>query len=67
MKTPTAQQIRAARQESELTQEQAAGLVYKTERQWQNYEGGVLLIPPGTWELFNLKRRMPALPREGGE
>ena len=56
---PKPAQVRAAREAVQLTQEQAAAVVYLTARGWQNYEqdGGVnqRAMPAALFELFLLK------------
>lgn len=47
--------VKQARTEANLTQRQAAELIYCTERQWRNYEIGVTNMPRGLWELFCIK------------
>lgn len=51
----TTEIVRQARTEANLTQRQAAELIYCTERQWRNYEIGVTNMPRGLWELFCIK------------
>lgn len=55
MKTPTPQQIKQARTDAGLTQQQAADLVRVTKRAWQYYEAGQRTMSAAVWELFNLK------------
>lgn len=49
--------VKQARTEANLTQRQAAELIYCTERQWRNYEIGVTNMPRGLWELFCIKTK----------
>jgi len=51
----TTEIVRQARTDANLTQRQAAELIYCTERQWRNYEIGVTNMPRGLWELFCIK------------
>ncbi|MDN3368276.1 helix-turn-helix domain-containing protein [Ralstonia pseudosolanacearum] len=53
--SPSAEQIRAAREAAVLTQSQAAALIYRTARNWQQWEGGERRMDPALWELFELK------------
>lgn len=53
--SPTADEIRAARDRAGLTQAQAAQLVHALERSWQHWEGGKHAMPPAAWELFKIK------------
>lgn len=57
---PTPAQVRRAREEAGLTQEQAAALVYASWRTWQNWETDASAeehrrMHPATWELFQVK------------
>jgi putative transcriptional regulator len=52
---PSPNDIRAEREAAELTQGQAAALIYRTVRNWQQWEGGERLMDPALWELFCLK------------
>lgn len=52
---PAPAQIRAAREELDLTQAQAAGLLYRTARNWQQWELGERKMDLALWELFQLK------------
>jgi putative transcriptional regulator len=53
--TPDPEQIRAMREDAELTQSEAAAEVYVTLRTWQKWEGAERAMPAGLWELFLLK------------
>lgn len=55
--TITAETVRNARLDANLTQREAANLIYVTERQWRNYEIGVTNMPKGFWELFRIKTK----------
>jgi transcriptional regulator with XRE-family HTH domain len=50
-----AEALKAARGESGLTQAEAAGLLYTSTNNWQNWEQGRYPMPPGLYELFLLK------------
>lgn len=52
---PTPAEIRDARTNAGLTQEQAAELVYSSDRLWRYWEGGQHRMPPGLFELFLIK------------
>jgi putative transcriptional regulator len=52
---PTPGDIRAVREAAGLTQCQAAALIYRTARNWQQWEGGERRMDPALWELFRLK------------
>lgn len=52
---PTPQQIRDRRKMFGLTQTQAAGLIYRKRRNWQQWEGDERGMDPALWELFCLK------------
>lgn len=52
---PTAQALRDARQAAGLSQTQAAALLYRSLRNWQQWELGERRIDPALWELFLLK------------
>jgi hypothetical protein len=49
---PKAQTVRRVRQRAELTQEQAADLVYCRVRRWQSWEYSEAPMHPAFWELF---------------
>lgn len=52
---PSPSDIRVAREAAGLTQGQAAELIYRTVRNWQQWEGGERRMDPALWELFHLK------------
>lgn len=52
---PSPTNIRAVREAAGLTQGQAAALIYRTARNWQQWEGGERRMDPALWELFRLK------------
>ena len=60
---PCAEEIRAVRADSKLTQAEAAALVHLGHRmRWTEYETGVRNIDLARWELFLLKTNQhPAL------
>lgn len=53
MYTPA--QVRAAREEIGHTQTEAAALVYRTMRAWQDWESGARNIDPAAFELYLIK------------
>lgn len=53
--SPKAADIRAARRKANLTQAEAAVLVHALERSWRHWESGAHRMPPGLWELFQIK------------
>ena len=52
---PHPESVRAARRSAGMTQAEAGELVYRTERNWQQWEGGERAMDPALWELFILK------------
>lgn len=74
MLTPTPDNIRAVRTGAELTQAQAAAMVYLGDStRWSEYERGVLAFDAARWELFIIKvglsrayRPAPGVPVPGG-
>jgi len=55
LRQPTPQEVKAARVNAMLTQEQASALVYTTNRTWHNWESGKVAVPLASWELFLIK------------
>ena len=59
MQSPSAKQIREAREKAGLTQTQAAELIYKKLRAWQQWETesgpSARKMDPAFWELFQIK------------
>lgn len=53
--SPSPGDIRAARCRASMTQSEAAELIYRTVRNWQQWEGGERQMDPALWELFGLK------------
>lgn len=56
---PTPARIREARETAQLTQEEAAALIYSARRSWENWEGGVREMHPAMLELFLIKTGQP--------
>lgn len=53
---PSPEQIRQARQQAGLTQDQAAQLVHLgSKTRWAEYEGGARNMDQARWELFLIK------------
>lgn len=52
---PSPAEIRQARELAGLSQTIAANLIYRTLRNWQQWEGGERKMDPALWELFRLK------------
>lgn len=63
-RNPSPAEVRAAREAAGLTQAQAAGLVYASLRNWQQWEqqegANVRRMHPGLWELFQSKAQTSA-------
>jgi DNA (cytosine-5)-methyltransferase 1 len=51
----TRQQVRAAREEIGHTQTEAAALIYRTMRSWQDWESGARNVDPAAFELYLIK------------
>lgn len=54
-KSPSPQEICAARKASGCSQSEAAALVYTTTRSWQTWESGQYKMHPAIYELFLIK------------
>lgn len=54
-RTPTADEVRAAREAAQLSREDAAKLIYKSVRAWEKWELGERAMDPAFWTLFLLK------------
>jgi DNA-binding transcriptional regulator YiaG len=54
-RNPTPEEIVTARSDSNLTQTQAAEVVYCTLNAWQKWEAGERRMHPAIWELFRIK------------
>lgn len=52
---PSPEDVKDARQQTELTQEAAAESIYSTLRAWQDWESGARKMHPALFELFQLK------------
>lgn len=69
MDGPTPTQIKAARKAAGLTQTQAAALIGRPLRTWQNWEGDPALessrkMDAALWELFLIKTKASKRPRK---
>lgn len=51
---PTPTEIKTAR--GDMTQTDAASMIYTTGVRWSNYESGISRMHPAAWELFKIKR-----------
>lgn len=58
---PTAEQVAKARERVNMTQAQAAALIYKKWRSWDRYEKGLRTMDPAYWELWQIKARIALL------
>lgn len=56
--SPTPELIRKTREDCGLSTGQAAEVVYRTARNWQQWEAGERAMDPALWELFRLKMAM---------
>lgn len=54
---PTPEEIKQARKDAGLTQTQAAELIYKSCRAWQQYEKGDREMDKAFFELFMIKTK----------
>jgi len=52
---PSPNQIKAARERAELSQQEAGYMVHVGIRTWQRWEYGERGMPLATWELFLIK------------
>ena len=55
MKKPTPEEVKSARAAADLTQKQAAAVIYEQLRSWQRYEEGSREMSCALYELFMLK------------
>lgn len=53
--SPDPATVRALRLRFDLTQEQAAEIVFVSRRTWQDWERGIADMHAGLWELFKIK------------
>lgn len=58
-RSPTVEEIRAAREAAGLTQTAAGALVHTTCRTWQQWEAGDRRMHPAFFELFSIKVSAP--------
>jgi len=58
MKSPTKEEVVAARKLVGITQAHAATLVHSALRSWQQWEAGHRKMHPAIWELFQIKTRI---------
>lgn len=57
---PQPTSVRAARVAAGLTQSEAGALVYRTARNWQQWESGERPMDPGLWLLFQIRTFNPS-------
>lgn len=55
--SPHPLEIKIARLSAKLTQTQAAALLCRTLRNWQQWEGGERNMSEALWELFQIKTK----------
>lgn len=55
MTAPAPKQIYDLRVRTNLTQTQAAAVIYRKLRTWQDWESGNTKMDPALWELFKIK------------
>ena len=56
--SPTAEQVRGARQAAGHSTSEAAALVHMDARSWRYYEQGERAMHPAVWELYRIKCAM---------
>lgn len=54
---PTPEDVKSARATAQLTQAEAAALVYSTLSAWQRWEQGERRMHPAIFELFKIKSK----------
>lgn len=54
---PSKEIVRAARRSADLTQTEAAALIYRTRRNWQQWESDERRMDAALFELFLIKTR----------
>lgn len=54
-RNPTPEEIRRVRESADLTQVEAARLIYTSARAWQQWEAGERRMHPAWWTLFRLR------------
>lgn len=65
-RNPTPDEIRAAREAAQITQADAAALIYYSGARWQEWEYGKHRMHPALWDLFRHRagiERIPFHPR----
>ena len=65
--SPLPQQLNGARELANLSQKEAAAIIYCSERAWQDWEAGRRRMHPQMWEAFvhKLKARLRLLDKKG--
>lgn len=56
--SPSAAQVKEARLKAGLSTEKAGALLYRTARNWQQWEAGERQMDAALWELFRIKTMM---------
>lgn len=56
--SPSPEKIKSTRLQYELSTEKAAALIYRTARNWQQWEAGQRKMDVALWELFSYKVKM---------
>ena len=54
-RSPTKEELIAARERADLTPADAAKLIYSTTKSWERWEAGERTMHPAMFELFELK------------
>lgn len=61
MENPNTEQVKAARTAAGHTQDQAADVIYKGLRTWQQWESGDRKMDPALYELYMIKTKQLTL------
>lgn len=64
-RNPTPSEIKEARAQAGITQEEAGKMLHTTVRVWQQWEAGDRRMHPAMWELFRIKAKL--LPEQPSE
>ena len=56
--SPSSEQVKEARLKAGLSTEKAGALLYRTARNWQQWEAGERQMDAALWELFRIKTMM---------
>jgi DNA-binding transcriptional regulator YiaG len=60
--SPSSTEVSTLRADLQMTQAQAAALIYGSVRTWQDYEAGARSMHPSTWALIKLRVHHWSLP-----